>query len=136
MQSYDDAVRGHTLHSGPNRAWSCHNLLVVLCQLSEMGHASFIRSVIESPLNNFPEVLLLGMAHVNVGDIRNDLDFLFCFLYGLLFINQTMTGRLHIISSKTRWHLLCYQWLLKGLLQVVYYTLFGMLIKTCCYVDL
>ncbi|XP_047948828.1 CCR4-NOT transcription complex subunit 1-like [Salvia hispanica] len=86
--SYDDAVRGHTLHSGPNRAWSCHNLLVVLCQLSEMGHASFIRSVIESPLNNFPEVLLLGMAHVNVGDIRNDLDFLFCFLYGLLFISM------------------------------------------------
>ncbi|KAG6428008.1 hypothetical protein SASPL_112256 [Salvia splendens] len=51
--------------SGPNRAWSCHDLLVVLCQLSEMCHASFVRSVIESPLNNFPEVLLLGMAHVN-----------------------------------------------------------------------
>ncbi|XP_047937913.1 CCR4-NOT transcription complex subunit 1 isoform X1 [Salvia hispanica] len=63
--SYDDAVPGHTLQSGPNRAWSCHDLLVVLCQLSEMGHASLVRYVLESPLNNFPEVLLLGMAHVN-----------------------------------------------------------------------
>ncbi|KAG6432328.1 hypothetical protein SASPL_103904 [Salvia splendens] len=63
--SYDDAVPGHTLQSGPNCAWSCHDLLVVLCQLSEMGHASLVRYVLESPLNNFPEVLLLGMAHVN-----------------------------------------------------------------------
>ncbi|XP_057807321.1 uncharacterized protein LOC131021995 isoform X2 [Salvia miltiorrhiza] len=63
--SYDDTVLGHTLQSGPNRAWSCHDLLVVLCQLSEMGHASFVRSVLEFPLNNFPELLLLGMANVN-----------------------------------------------------------------------
>ncbi|KAH6817786.1 transcription regulator [Perilla frutescens var. frutescens] len=63
--SYDDAVLGHTLQSGPNRAWSCHDLLVVLCQLSERGHASFVRSILESPLNHFPEALLLGMAHVN-----------------------------------------------------------------------
>ncbi|KAL1548658.1 transcription regulator [Salvia divinorum] len=62
---YDDGVLGDTLQSGPNHAWSCHDLLLVLCQLSEMGHASFVRSVIESPLNNFPEALLLGMAHVN-----------------------------------------------------------------------
>lgn len=73
MQSYDDAVLGHALQSGPNRAWSCHDLLVVLCQLSEMGHASFIRSVLETPLNHFPEVLLLGMAHVNVCEHRYDL---------------------------------------------------------------
>lgn len=79
MQPYDDTVLGHTLQSGPNRAWSCHDLLVVLCQLSEMGHASFVRSVLEFPLNHFPEVLLLGMAHVNVGDIRYNLVFLFCF---------------------------------------------------------
>lgn len=75
---------GHTLQSGPNHAWSCHDLLVVLCQLSEWGHASSVRTVLESPLNHFPEVLLLGMAHVNVGDHGYDLGFLSCFFIGLL----------------------------------------------------
>ncbi|KAI3444740.1 hypothetical protein Pfo_001405 [Paulownia fortunei] len=64
--SYDDAVTGHTFQPGQvNHAWSCHDLLEVLCQLSERGHASLVRSVLENPLNHCPEVLLLGMAHVN-----------------------------------------------------------------------
>ncbi|KAL8500295.1 hypothetical protein ACS0TY_020046 [Phlomoides rotata] len=59
--TYDDAAFGHTFQS----AWACHDLLEVLCQLSERGHASLVRSILENPLSFCPEVLLLGMAHVN-----------------------------------------------------------------------
>ncbi|KAL8553105.1 hypothetical protein ACS0TY_001670 [Phlomoides rotata] len=52
---------GHTFQS----AWACHDLLEVLCQLSERGHASFVRSILGNPLSCCPEVLPLGMAHVN-----------------------------------------------------------------------
>ncbi|KAK4414642.1 CCR4-NOT transcription complex subunit [Sesamum alatum] len=64
--SYDDAVIGDTFQHGQvNYAWSCRDLLEVLCQISERGHASAVRSVLEYPLTHCPEVLLLGMAHVN-----------------------------------------------------------------------
>lgn len=80
VQSYDDAVIGHTFQSGQvNHAWSCHDLLEVLCLLSERGHASFVRSVLENPLNHCPEVLLLGMAHVNVLTLDMILIFSSCF---------------------------------------------------------
>ncbi|KAL3814967.1 hypothetical protein ACJIZ3_016235 [Penstemon smallii] len=63
--TYDDAVNGQTVQPGQvNQAWSCHDLLEVLCQLAERGHASLVRSVLDSPLNQCPEVLLLGMARV------------------------------------------------------------------------
>ncbi|KAL8524478.1 hypothetical protein ACS0TY_014171 [Phlomoides rotata] len=61
VQTYDDVVFGHTFQS----AWACHDLLEVLCQLSERGHASFVRSILVNPLSYCPEVLPLGMAHVN-----------------------------------------------------------------------
>ncbi|KAL6569340.1 hypothetical protein OROMI_013854 [Orobanche minor] len=64
--SYDDAVTEHTFQTGLiNHAWLCQDLLEVLCQLSEKGHASLVRSVLEKPLKHCPELLLLGMAHVN-----------------------------------------------------------------------
>ncbi|GFP80906.1 ccr4-not transcription complex subunit 1 [Phtheirospermum japonicum] len=64
--SYDDAMTEHKFQPGQvNHAWLCHDLLEVLCQLSEMGHASLVRSVLEKPLNHCPELLLLGMARVN-----------------------------------------------------------------------
>lgn len=71
LQTYDDAVHGHKLQLGhANHAWLCLDLLDVLCQLAERGYATFVQSMLEYPLKNCPEVLLLGMAHVNV-----------CFLY-------------------------------------------------------
>ncbi|XVF22765.1 hypothetical protein REPUB_Repub12eG0199200 [Reevesia pubescens] len=64
--AYMDAVHGHKLHLGnENHAWLCLDLLDVLCQLAERGHTSFVRSMLEYPLKHCPEVLLLGMAHVN-----------------------------------------------------------------------
>ena len=62
-----DAVHGHKLqHGNENHAWLCLDLFDVLCQLAERGHTSFVRSMLEYPLKHCPEVLLLGMAHVNV----------------------------------------------------------------------
>ncbi|XVF33558.1 hypothetical protein REPUB_Repub17cG0178700 [Reevesia pubescens] len=64
--AYMDAVHGHNLQLGNgNHAWQCLDLLDVVCQLAERGHASFVRSMLEYPLQHCPEVLLLGMAHVN-----------------------------------------------------------------------
>ncbi|KAL9175940.1 hypothetical protein ABFS82_02G145600 [Erythranthe guttata] len=63
--SYDDVVTGHAFQPlQVNHAWFCHDLLEVLCQLSERGHASLVRCILEKPINQCPEVLLLGMAHV------------------------------------------------------------------------
>ncbi|KAG8653698.1 CCR4-NOT transcription complex subunit 1-like isoform X2 [Manihot esculenta] len=63
---YNDAVHGHKLHPGhSNHAWFCLDLLDVLCQLAEMGHSSSIRSMLEYPLKHCPEILLLGMSHIN-----------------------------------------------------------------------
>lgn len=49
-----------------NHAWYCLDLLDVLCQLAERGHAFTVRSMLEYPLQHCPEVLLLGMAQINV----------------------------------------------------------------------
>ncbi|GMI99089.1 hypothetical protein like AT1G02080 [Hibiscus trionum] len=64
--AYTDAVHGHKLQIGNrNHAWLCFDLLDVLCQLAERGHASLVRSMLDYPLKHCPEILLLGMAHVN-----------------------------------------------------------------------
>ncbi|XVF79827.1 hypothetical protein PTKIN_Ptkin15bG0021000 [Pterospermum kingtungense] len=66
LLAFMDPVQGHKLHLGNgNHAWLCLDLLDVLCQLAERGHISFVRSMLEYPLKHCPEVLLLGMAHVN-----------------------------------------------------------------------
>ncbi|XP_004306964.1 PREDICTED: CCR4-NOT transcription complex subunit 1-like [Fragaria vesca subsp. vesca] len=63
---YVDAVNGHKLQLGhANHAWLCLDLLDVLCHLAERGHALSVRSILEYPLQHCPEVLLLGMAHIN-----------------------------------------------------------------------
>uniref|UniRef100_A0A2P2MSE8 CCR4-NOT transcription complex subunit 1 n=2 Tax=Rhizophora mucronata TaxID=61149 RepID=A0A2P2MSE8_RHIMU len=64
--AYIDAVHGHKLQIGhANHAWLCLDLVDVLCQLAERGHASSIRSMLDYPLKHCPEILLLGMSHVN-----------------------------------------------------------------------
>ncbi|XP_059439648.1 uncharacterized protein LOC132172202 [Corylus avellana] len=61
-----DAVHGHKLQLGhANHAWLCLDLLDVLCQLAERGHATSVQLIVEYPIKHCPEVLLLGMAHVN-----------------------------------------------------------------------
>ncbi|KAI3965367.1 hypothetical protein MKX01_042848 [Papaver californicum] len=63
---YVDAVHGHKLATGnANQAWLCLDLLNVLCQLAETGHAGSIRSMLEYPLKHCPEVLLLGLSQTN-----------------------------------------------------------------------
>ncbi|XP_027908150.1 CCR4-NOT transcription complex subunit 1 isoform X1 [Vigna unguiculata] len=64
--AYVDAINGHKIQNGhPNHSWLCLDLLDVLCQLAEKGHASVVRSILDYPLKHCPEVLLLGMAHIN-----------------------------------------------------------------------
>ncbi|KAI3908415.1 hypothetical protein MKW92_020455 [Papaver armeniacum] len=64
---YVDAVHGHKLSTGNgNQAWLCLDLLDVLCQLAETGHAGSVRSMLEYPLKHCPEVLLLGLSQTNV----------------------------------------------------------------------
>ncbi|PWZ58289.1 CCR4-NOT transcription complex subunit 1 [Zea mays] len=47
-----------------NHAWSCLDLLEVLCQLAEVGYATSVRSMLEYPLGHCPELLLVGVSHV------------------------------------------------------------------------
>ncbi|CAL5195221.1 unnamed protein product [Lathyrus oleraceus] len=64
--AYADAIHGHKLQNGhANHAWLCIDLLDVLCQLAEKGHASVVWSILDYPLKHCPEILLLGMSHVN-----------------------------------------------------------------------
>ncbi|KAK7350377.1 hypothetical protein VNO77_08930 [Canavalia gladiata] len=64
--AYVDAINGHKLQNGhANHAWLCLDLLDVLCQLAEKGHASIVRSILDYPLKHCPEILLLGMSHIN-----------------------------------------------------------------------
>jgi CCR4-NOT transcription complex subunit 1 len=53
-----------TLNQG-NQAWYCLDLLEVLCQLAELGYAKPVRSMLDYPLIHCPEVLLLGVSHIN-----------------------------------------------------------------------
>ncbi|KAL5812656.1 hypothetical protein ACOSQ3_027606 [Xanthoceras sorbifolium] len=60
--AYDEVLHG----CGPaNHAWLSLDLLEVLCQLAERGHASTVRAMLEFPLKHCPEVLLLGIAQIN-----------------------------------------------------------------------
>ncbi|AQL05580.1 transcription regulator [Zea mays] len=51
-----------------NQAWYCLVLLEVLCQLAELGYSKPVRAIqpiLGYPLINYPEVLLLGVSHIN-----------------------------------------------------------------------
>lgn len=63
---YSDVVDGNKYQLGAlKHVWLSLELLEVLCQLGERGHANAVRSILEYPLKHCPEVLLLGMAHIN-----------------------------------------------------------------------
>ncbi|KAJ8748950.1 hypothetical protein K2173_013387 [Erythroxylum novogranatense] len=64
--AYVDALHGHKLQVGQtNHAWLCLDLLDVLCQLAERGYATSVQSLLDYPLRHCPEILLLGLSHVN-----------------------------------------------------------------------
>ncbi|XP_047057567.1 uncharacterized protein LOC124663986 [Lolium rigidum] len=48
-----------------NHAWYCLDLLEVLCQLAEVGDDVSVPLMLEYPLEHCPELLLVGLAHVN-----------------------------------------------------------------------
>ncbi|XP_021748044.1 CCR4-NOT transcription complex subunit 1-like isoform X1 [Chenopodium quinoa] len=63
---YVDSVHGLQSQPGQsNYAWLCLDLVDVLCQLAERGHAATIQAMLEYPLKNCPEVLLLGVAQIH-----------------------------------------------------------------------
>ncbi|KAI3984606.1 hypothetical protein MKX01_040483 [Papaver californicum] len=65
-QVYVDIVHGHKFSTGNgNQSWLYLDLLDVLCQLAEAGHAGSLRSMLEYPLKHCPEVLLLGLSQSN-----------------------------------------------------------------------
>uniref|UniRef100_A0A0E0F0Y0 CCR4-Not complex component Not1 C-terminal domain-containing protein n=1 Tax=Oryza meridionalis TaxID=40149 RepID=A0A0E0F0Y0_9ORYZ len=52
-------------HCSRKMAWYCLDLLEVLCQLAELGYATMVRSMLDYPLIHCPDVLLLGVSHIN-----------------------------------------------------------------------
>lgn len=66
QEALADILHGHVLpHGQTNQAWLSLDLLEILCQLAERGHAGLVRSMLEFPLKHCPEVLLIGIAQVN-----------------------------------------------------------------------
>lgn len=108
-QSYVDAVHGSKLLQGnANQAWSCIDLLEVLCQLAERGHASSVRMMLENPLKHCPDVLLAGVAHINVSFYHFHFQFrsLICpLLQAILYC----MNKLCFVSLQTAFNLLQYE---------------------------
>ncbi|KAA8539793.1 hypothetical protein F0562_026485 [Nyssa sinensis] len=64
--AYAEALHDHEVpHGQGNHAWFSLDLLELLCQLAERGHAGSVRQILEFPLKYCPEVLLLGIAQIN-----------------------------------------------------------------------
>ncbi|EOA39181.1 hypothetical protein CARUB_v10012145mg [Capsella rubella] len=62
---YNDNMHSHDQQLGlSNHAWLSLDLLDVLCQLAERGHAAFVSSLLQYPLTHCPRTLLLGMTHI------------------------------------------------------------------------
>lgn len=49
-----------------NQAWFCLDLIQVLCQLAEQGHAIAVRGILSSPIGHCAGVLLLGVSQIKV----------------------------------------------------------------------
>ena len=46
----------------PNEAWLCLDLLMLLSQLYDNGHAPAVHQILEAPQAQYPEVLVLATA--------------------------------------------------------------------------
>lgn len=49
----------------PNQAWLCLDLIEVLCRLAELGHGQAVQQILQQPLQECPELLVLGIASVH-----------------------------------------------------------------------
>ena len=49
----------------PNQAWLCLDLIEILCRLAESGHGQAVQQILQQPLQDCPELLLLGIASVH-----------------------------------------------------------------------
>lgn len=58
---------GKSAHGTPNQAWCCLDLADCLARLADSGHGPAVRQILELPLKQCPEVLLLCMATVKSG---------------------------------------------------------------------
>ncbi|KAK8969351.1 hypothetical protein KSP40_PGU002018 [Platanthera guangdongensis] len=79
-----------------NLAWSCLDLLEVLCDLAERGHGSTVRTILELPLNQCPEVLLAAI--VNISTTYNFLQSEVCsVLFPAILKDPMKTSLIHYI---------------------------------------
>lgn len=103
MQAYIDAINGHKLQRGHgNHAWLSLDLLDIFCQLAERGHASSVRSILDYPLKHCPEILLLGMAHINVkfnGFCFTRKKKVLSILYNILFHESLLSGKFAFLAA-------------------------------------
>ncbi|XP_062209520.1 uncharacterized protein LOC133911335 isoform X2 [Phragmites australis] len=67
-----------------NHAWFCLDLLEVLWQLAEVGYIVSVRSMLEYPLGHCPELLLVGVSHVNTAYNLLQYEVLSCVFPALL----------------------------------------------------
>lgn len=77
-------------HGHSNHAWLCLDLLEVLCQLAERGHANSVRSILEHPLKHCPELLLLGLSHINVLILKHNVSCESFSLFSVLTLNSNL----------------------------------------------
>ena len=68
----------------PNEVWLCLDLLMLLSQLYDNGHAPAVHQILEAPQTQYPEVLVLatatalGCAHAIAISVTASLNFLSC----------------------------------------------------------
>ncbi|XP_022974262.1 uncharacterized protein LOC111472902 [Cucurbita maxima] len=108
--AYIDGVHGHKLQLGhTNHTWTCLDLLNILCELAERGHARSVQSILEFPLKNWPELLLFGMAHINFIDCGTEGSFILlrtCLDYFTIHGTDLENPLLRLVISSVFKHLL------------------------------
>lgn len=60
----NDLKGNRTSIGTPNQAWLSLDLIEVLCRLAESGHGAAVQQILQQPLQDCPELLLLGIASV------------------------------------------------------------------------
>ncbi|XP_031484451.1 uncharacterized protein LOC116253657 isoform X3 [Nymphaea colorata] len=93
--SYMELPQGNRIQQiFPNMSWMCLDLLQVLCELAEKGHAGTVRALLEHPLKHCPELLLLGVAQIKTA--FNLIQFeLSSTIFPMLLANDPKSSGLH-----------------------------------------
>eukprot|EP00798_Chlamydomonas_sp_ICE-L_P003954 gene3954-14033_t len=64
LEGLENIIGGQPAAGSPILPWLCLDLLEALCYLSDAGHIVAVRQLLEFPVKNCPEVLLIGMASI------------------------------------------------------------------------